>query len=1096
VNRGVAFNRTLQSICQSETVIRVWGGGSKGWDGWTDAGEGWHKTSVERDGDPDPSCAHVESSDITVGSFRSPSFRLSGDKINFRICGWDWRGDDTDAGGCFLRLARDGSILRWAYPPNKDGFEDVEWFVRDMKGQEVYIEVADRLASSSNAWIGVAQVKEIADPASGDSSQPYYALAFSSVTTGIWTVVNQVPVDLTVNCLVPGRVSPVAVGEESPHAFLSSLLKGESPWYHSCFESQALTGQIRSPAFILTTPVIRLALRGSGDGGNRIELIDEVTGEVLRAAPVPQSDDPKWTEWQVADLKGKQVCIRVVDAAFSGGWTGLDEIDAGNDFHVRFTSVKSLSGWRLQNRPAMATEKFGIPFLAATDLLIPNRGAVKLDMGFKAKRLFLLGMNIPEYRYGFFPVWPWLGDKLGVINVIYSDGVVEKYPLIVGESLWLGRKGAQYPEPFISYAPAMEALASALRLYPQKMVADGAYLAVLKPRDATISSIELVDTEAQEIGGMPVILGLTVEPLPGENISGGVPLPHGSVPIDLITFMDKKPLRSECVDGEETKRRLEALCDVMYSSEHTLPSHFSVDIPVGYSGPIIRFSGDKYAEVLTNIFTHNVADMAGKINEYGMFSTSTKNAPFYGMRGFGTFRHDGSFYCQNMSWSRDMSRSLENLVAFGYLDKAMRCADYSLKQARIWEELSDNLKVNGHCIPRHLCRVLQLPNPDQGYFENDGHGLFMIFIYNLWRHLPNRDEWLRSRWEDVEGLGDWIVWQLEHPEISGDTDRLAADTEGFGLYSDTACIEGLLGLIDMAQSIARTEKADKWKATVERLKNACEGGSIEEDPKFGKVWKLEGGFGGNGILAPIFMSADRIGLSPDEDSIGWRKYNEATYDRRQYAGGYGSEDWGLGYGPGLTAQSALLLDRMNDASGLLRHIGTCVYLTGPGDYLKYTVPECVHVSHDGYIARNSDLGNAVQQAEVVKVLRIIVGVDDSHPTRLRLLSRLPFEWTGISTDRFPALIECAGQRKTATIKYAIERTDAGMQLDVSSDTILCPVSVRLGAFEKPIKSAMVLLDGVAVDSKVTKSGDSWWVTFIVPQGTKGFTANLTVLCNS
>jgi len=112
-----------------------------------------------------------------------------------------------------------------------------------------------------------------------------------------------------------------------------------------------------------------------------------------------------------------------------------------------------------------------------------------------------------------------------------------------------------------------------------------------------------------------------------------------------------------------------------------------------------------------------------------------------------------------------MGRSLQELSELGYTNEAGHCADYCLRMARLWED-QPLLKFKGQFLPRHWGRIANKPG-NAPPFENDGHGLTTVFLYKLWQRLPNRDEWLRSRWVDVKASGDWILWQFDHPEISG-----------------------------------------------------------------------------------------------------------------------------------------------------------------------------------------------------------------------------------------------------------------------------------------------------------------------------------------
>lgn len=1053
---------------RSETVVRAWGG-SAGWSGWTTEGVGWSLTPRQRDGNPTARYAHPESGEMTVGAYRSPIFRLRGDKIRFRMNGWDKRGDDPDAGGFFLRLAGDKSIVRSAAPPQQNGFTEQEWFVRDLKGREVYLEASDRLSEPGYAWIGLASAEEISLPAP-TQARGLMALSIPSAGMGSWAVLTH-----------------DAIGRPTT-PYLSSLGCGE-----------AGTGTIESPSFAITGSSIRMAARGwdgrYGDlGRNRIELIDQATGEVLRATRPPLSDLPQRIEWRVEDLQGRRVFLRLVDGdgEKTFAWMGVDEVDAGPAFHTKFTSSVSLNGWRAHIRPPMPVEQFGTPFLCYPSSVTPDGGSLRVDLGIKLRRLLLLGMNPPDR-------WVLVGDSLGSIVVKYADGVTERYPLIIGESIWWGRRFAKYPEPFVSYPKARAAFRASIRLYPAGPVDNGLYIAAIKPRNAVISSIEVVGSVKTH--GSPEIHGLTVEVAPGQIVPGGVTMPCGRIPADLTAFMEHRTLRREGTGDRQASRSIAAIRNIMYNTEANFPRSFPLEMPKGYRGPEVRFEGDLYAAMLTNVFHHNLHDMASKVDEKGLYHTSSKGAPWYGYDGFGTFTIKGQetgvrgagFYYDE-AWTRDMGRSLGELVALGYLDKAKRCADYSMRAAHVWEDGSaDYLLLNGQRLPRHICRVLQFPNTAVGCgaFENDGHGLTSLFIHNLWKRLPDRDAWLRPRWSDVRGLGDWVVWQLAHPEISKATDVLWSDSEGSGwdagtgssVYCDVACIEALYGLAEMADSIGEKVDADRWRETASKLRAGGESNYLMDDPKFGRTWTMRNaGWGGQSVLGPLIISTDMSGFSPDEDALGWRAYDKASYERNRVSVVPGA----MGYGYAFSTQAALLLDRMRDASHLLDLTCRAIYNPMRSPYI---VPESSLSGGDDHtFVRMGDLGNGVQQAETVKTLRVIVGIDDSHPSELRVLPRMPFEWSGITARSFPAVIERSGARETVHVSYTLSRTGGGMRLHLVSDKPLNGARVRLGAFRTRPTGTGCTLDGRGLPVTVTKNGDSWWVSFTVPEGHREFEA--------
>ena len=75
------------------------------------------------------------------------------------------------------------------------------------------------------------------------------------------------------------------------------------------------------------------------------------------------------------------------------------------------------------------------------------------------------------------------------------------------------------------------------------------------------------------------------------------------------------------------------------------------------------------------------------------------------------------------------------------------------------------------------------------------------------------------------------------------------------------------------------------------------------------------------------------------------------------------------------------------------------------------MPEGVEVDPTGsYGFGTGDLGNGVQEAEIVKVFRILIGVDDTCPQRLRIMPRLPYSWNEVVVEKYPVLFEREGRR--------------------------------------------------------------------------------------
>jgi len=210
--------------------------------------------------------------------------------------------------------------------------------------------------------------------------------------------------------------------------------------------------------------------------------------------------------------------------------------------------------------------------------------------------------------------------------------------------------------------------------------------------------------------------------------------------------------------------------------------------------------------------------------------------------------------------------------------------------------------------------------------------------------------------------------------------------------------------------------------------------------------------------------------------------NEASFQRlvdsyRPF-GFYGE---GMGYGQGFVTQAALLLDRMSDATPMLDWTAKEIYDPRHGSFI---VPEGVVIDPTGqYWFRTGDLGNGVQEAEIVKALRLVIGVDDTQPQRLRIFPRMPYGWNEIEVEQYPALFTRAGKTDTALVHYRLERSAARMNLNISSDKELGPVTIRVGPFAHRPNSSSVRVNGRSpTGESVQHSGDSWWVTFTKPVG--------------
>lgn len=789
---------------------------------------------------------------------------------------------------------------------------------------------------------------------------------------------------------------------------------------------------------------------------------------------------------------------------------GADRNAAVQPAAAKFFALPLADAAASSSKPAVLY-KCGVPFVESALPLVQG-GSAQVQVGIRAQRIFFLGMTdakvsavLPanaahSHPVGWgsrlTPVYGWndprdystrffIGDELGRIRLNYADGTTQIFPLRFGENIWFGLAFYEYHEPFPADAHLRQRFAAALRLYPPAPVEDGSYIAVIVPKAVPLQSIAIENSRAKK--GTVVVTGITVESAGDAAIPGAAAFTASAFPPDFQQFVRTKAMLPLGEGERQSQQRLDDLRHALYTTDEQFKGHVVPSLPSGYSGPEVSFQGSVFAEILANVFRYNLQDIAAKVDASGMYHTSTKDAISWGgYRAFGTFRYgEGGYY--GASFSRDMGRSLQELAALGGIAAAARNADYNFSMARRYETDSA-LEFKGVRLPPHWAQLVNKPRNSE--FENDGQGLTIVSIYKLWQRLPDRDQWLRAHWPDIKAAGDWILWQFDHPEVSGSRDGLlrttgeSANGDGYSVYPDAVCMHALRDLATMADAMEDAESARQWRSRADRMQEAITAHYIVTDPKYGSVWTLDDSnwTHKSTVLGPLIFQADDEGFAPENSNPRWRAVNEATYQRLidTYApfGFYGQS---MGYGQGFVTQSALLLDRMHDASLMLDWAAKQIY---DPRYQSFIVPEGVQIDPSGrFWFRMGDLGNGVQEGEIVKTLRLVIGVDDTHPGRLQLFPRMPYGWNRLAVEKYPLVFASSGRLQTAYLRYQLRRSGAGMDLDVACDQAIGPVRVRLGPFAKRPQGSSVRVNGrTAAGAVVEHSGDSWWLRFTMPPG--------------
>ena len=293
--------------------------------------------------------------------------------------------------------------------------------------------------------------------------------------------------------------------------------RATEPYLSSLVGGEAQTGAIGSPPFVIAVDAIRFAIRGhdgkeGGKGQNFIALIDNKTGAELRKTPAPGNDALVPQQWEVADLKGRTVRIRVVDgnSERSYAWLGIETIDAGPALTVDFRrgiprDWQSIAdGSEGQPRPSTVLTEGPVPFRVYEDTFtwVPEQGVGQIRIGCPVKRLFVLGCTVPATR---------VLESCGQIDVVYMDKSKETYPLIYGFTL-------ESP-----YKTATRADTS--HMLP---IGDGTqYMLAIRPKNQPVVRVELRRASPQS--PRPRIAAVTVE------VDAATKAPKDLDPLDAVT---------------------------------------------------------------------------------------------------------------------------------------------------------------------------------------------------------------------------------------------------------------------------------------------------------------------------------------------------------------------------------------------------------------------------------------------------------------------------------------------------------------------------------------------------------------------------------
>ena len=664
----------------------------------------------------------------------------------------------------------------------------------------------------------------------------------------------------------------------------------------------------------------------------------------------------------------------------------------------------------------------GIPFQVVKEgprvLPLPER----IPLSGRYQCAYFLGMSVKDWMCsewwgqrevtGDYSLRLFIGDLVAKIHIDYADGTQDSMPVLFGVNCWnynlffkpqpwedAGQSfEAPYDEPMRSDGNARELFEASLRMLlnddPDAQKATRWVFAYRLRPDRELEGIRFESVKAQgvEVGGVTLS---TEEPV----------LPA----VDEWFFLRKGWFSA----ADALARRLYQYRDELPETVEPLP------LPAGL--PDLRFTGCVEADIYTNVYRVNLDDMrANKVTDDGMPHTSSACSVNFGCYvGMGTFTPSASY--ASHVWTRDTGRLLIELIHFGCGKRALSTAD----------KLHEMLYLPSRRFPvPHWKRIANRTFEDSGDMsnegkENDGHASIMMFICSLYQAGIVDDDWLRNNEEHLRAAADFFLWQMNHPDQSNYRGVLFSESEassqergGYDLYSNVISAYALNGYGALFHRLGKDDYAARLEEASRMLLEGVDERFVLRHPRCGDVytdtnddcWTYE-----YKRFCHALMHCDMVGYDLSEDDPALFDRLQRTFDAQKEAYYHPESGRQMGYGQGYLTLTALMLDRQAEYSDCMDAVAhLCYHHTD----LPYVVPEGVIMDPQRKRwYRNCDLGNAVQQAEIVKCARLLAGIDDLDPSRpLRVLPRLPERWSGIRADHFPVRLP-GGKNETVSLRY-------------------------------------------------------------------------------
>jgi len=495
----------------------------------------------------------------------------------------------------------------------------------------------------------------------------------------------------------------------------------------------------------------------------------------------------------------------------------------------------------------------------------------------------------------------------------------------------------------------------------------------------------------------------------------------------------------------------------------------------------LRFFGSPDADLLTHEFEESFQGVLRK----NFVGKAANGFP----AGFVGASPQGQIWGGTM-WSRDGGTFLRELVMRGYYEHAALLAECLIGLVGKNQEgfysfpmFFTGSKPGTVDWPPGMNAAAEPLVPRSGT-ELDGTASIVIGMVLLWERLPGGhptknhiQEFLSQDASPVNYLKSCLKNQPLVPGSGEFGGGMGSPGDYYNVVQNNLSMLALLAAANMAEESGSRDLAEDDRQLAAKVRDDMEKYLVDKDG--GWLWCVDPktlkpdpavnnseanrGFGGlNGVAC---MYSDVLGFEPLTSSWQGIQHCEKTFDRlyqtplrQQQFQKYGI--WtqfdvlagGLlaspAYGQGYALQTMLLYDKLEIAEKALSWLANATYRPVPQyklhrDSPYYFCERTYSPDAVGKVPLEEGCGalNLVCVTEPLKVSRLLLGVDESTLSSVRIIPRIPPGWKGVEASNWPIRTRRGVAR--ADIRFERQGTGAKLTLKLASGQQIDELKVRM-----------------------------------------------------